>query len=245
MCGRFQLVAPLDELIESFEVDVPTFDSWPVRWNVAPMQESLAILRGAEGERRLGPLRWGFVPEGADDPGVGSRMINARSETVATKPAFRDAFRRRRCIVPMTGFYEWRGETEGPKTPFLIRQPDGAPFAVAGLWSRWRGPDEAPLSTFTLLTTDASPWMAGIHDRMPVVLDAEGVAAWLDPGSDPARLQALLHPAPAGLLQAIEVSRAVNSPANDRPEVAEPVPGGERFPQAPPGPAETAQQTPG
>lgn len=232
MCGRYTVAAPLDDLIEVFEVDHTVFENWTPRFNAAPTQELPVVLQSSEGDRRLGPMRWGLVPFWADDPSIGNRLINARSETAATKPAFRDAFRSRRCVVPMDGFYEWRaGPAEGArpvKVPWWIHRPDRRPFGVAGLWERWRRAEGDPLVTFTLLTTAASAWMRPLHDRMPVVLDTEGAATWLDGAADGAALTAVLRPAPDSWFEAWEVSRAVNRPTHDAPELIEPVAGGER-----------------
>lgn len=232
MCGRYTVAAPLDDLIEVFEVDYTVFENWTPRFNAAPTQDLPVVLQSSEGDRRLGPMRWGLVPFWADDPSIGNRLINARSETAATKPAFRDAFRSRRCVVPMDGFYEWRAApAEGSrpkKVPWWIHRPDRRPFGVAGLWERWRPAEGDPLVTFTLLTTTASAWMRPLHDRMPVVLDAEGAAIWLDPGADGAALTEVLRPAPDSWFEAWEVSRAVNRPIHDGPDLIEPVAGGER-----------------
>lgn len=233
MCGRYASVTGVDPLVEIFGIDVPTFDSWPVRYNVAPTQQAPVVLRGLEGERRLGTLRWGLIPSWAKEASIGSRMINARSETVGAKPAFREAFRARRCLVPIDFFYEWRKDDpenpKSPKTPFLIRPVSGNPFAVAGLWERWHGGEGGPLHTFTILTTSPSRWMSQLHDRMPVVLAPQDWDAWLSPDAEPESLAGLFRPAPEDYFEAFEVSRAVNSPRNDVPQIAEPLPGGERL----------------
>jgi putative SOS response-associated peptidase YedK len=251
MCGRYTLAAPLDDLVEVFDVAHVALDSWRPHFNAAPTQDLPVVLRGPDGLRRLGPMRWGLVPFWADDPSIGNRMINARSETVAKKPAFREAFRRRRCVVPMDGFYEWRarpveGSRKPLKIPFWIHRPDRRPFGVAGLWERWRGgrgrgddpggrPDgerveeDAPLVTFTILTTSASGWMEPLHDRMPAVLGDAEMALWLDPDTDAEALARVLGPAPDSLFEAWEVSRAVNRPVVDEPDCVEPVPDGERL----------------
>ena len=250
MCGRYTLATPLDELVEVFDVGHVAFDSWQPRFNVAPTQTLPVVIRGPDGLRRLGPMRWGLVPFWAKDPSIGNRMITARSETVAKKPAFREAFRRRRCVVPMDGFYEWRaraveGSKKPLKVPFWIHRPDRRPFGVAGLWERWRGPRDgdsdstsdgavAPLVTFTILTTDASPWMAPLHDRMPAIFAAaEAAETWLDPEADAEGLADLLRPAPGSYLEAWEVSRAVNRPVVDEPDCVVAVGDGERFPAEP------------
>lgn len=236
MCGRYTVAAPLDDLVEVFEVDYTVFENWGPRFNAAPTQDLPVLLRSPEGERRLGPMRWGLVPFWADDPSVGSRMINARSETAPSKPAFREAFRRRRCVAVMDGFYEWRprdvdGSSRPLKIPFWIHRPDRRPFGVAALWERWRSPEGGdPLVTFTILTVAASPWMRALHDRMPALLGADGVAAWLDGDADPDALGALLRPAPDDQLEAWEVSRDVNRPGNDDPGLIEPLADGQRVP---------------
>lgn len=244
MCGRYASLTGVEPLVEIFDIDVPTFDAWPRRYNVAPTQQAPVILRGREGERRLGTLRWGLIPSWAREASIGSRMINARSETVASKPAFRDAYRSRRCLVPIDHFYEWRRDEpdnpEGSKTPFLIRPASGAPFAVAGLWESWRPPAGEALYTFTLLTTTPSRWMSQLHDRMPVVIQKSEWGTWLAPDAVPAELEGLMKPAPESFFEAFEISRAVNSPRNDDPAVAEPLPGGEVIPQAGTGSAETS-----
>ncbi|HSM03250.1 MAG TPA: SOS response-associated peptidase [Longimicrobiales bacterium] len=224
MCGRYSLATPPDELVEVFEVDHAALGDWIPRYNIAPTQSAPVILADGEGRRRLGSMQWGLVPFWADDPSIGNRMINARSESAAGKPAFKEAWARRRCVVPADGFYEWRAAPGGgPKTPFWIHRSDGVPLALAGLWERWRQPDGGRLHTFTILTRRASPWMAPLHDRMPVLLAPDQVQPWLtfagalpDP-SDPA-------------LEAVEVSRLVNAPANDEPGCVEPLAGGERIP---------------
>ncbi len=227
MCGRYSLSTPLEDLIEEFEVRTADLLLTP-RFNIAPTDPAPVIVLGKEG-RRLGLLRWGLVPWWADDPRIGARMINARSEGAATTPAFRDPFRRRRCLVPADGFYEWRKE-EGRKAPYWVHRADRRPFALAGLWDRWRPKDGGgdPIHSFTILTVDPSPDLATIHDRMPVVLHREARERWLDPGADEGELAGLLRPAPDGSLEAWEVSTLVNKPENDLPGCIEPLPPDER-----------------
>jgi putative SOS response-associated peptidase YedK len=171
-------------------------------------------------------MRWGLVPFWATDMSIGSRMINARSEEASVKPAFRAAFRSKRCIVPVSGFYEWKKLGEGQrKQPYYLRPPGGGIFAFAGLWESWRGGSlgvDAELLTFTILTTRANESVAPIHDRMPVVLSDEGGDRWLDPSTPAAELQQLLVPAPEGSIEAYTVATRVNSPANDAPDLIEP-----------------------
>ena len=218
MCGRYTLTVPLSNLVDAFEVPPPEFDYRP-RYNIAPTQEVPVVAQDDRG-RRMGLLRWGLIPGWAKDPAVGSRMINARSETVAQKPAFRSAFRSRRCLVPADGFFEWkRGEEGGggkpAKTPFWIHTAGRDPFAFAGLWERWEGEEGSSLYTFTILTREAQPEIRHIHPRMPVILPASSRRAWLDAGSGAAALQDLLGAIPDLPLQAHPVSALVNSPRND------------------------------
>ncbi len=227
MCGRYALATPTEELVEVFDVGHVAFLEDFRRYNVAPTQSAPVIIQGRQGERRMGLMRWGLVPFWAESPALGGRLINARSETAATKPAFREAWRRRRCVVPADGFYEWRkpeaGGTGG-KTPFWIHRGDGRPLGMAGLWERWRGSESGDeLHSFTILTRPASAWMSPLHDRMPALLEGDAIGAWLTPGAD-------LPPSDGIRLSAHEVSRRVNSPANDEPECIEVVEGGEVVP---------------
>ena len=219
MCGRFSLGVDTDALIHAmgpFTAAVPL----EPRFNVAPTQQVAAVVRGPDG-LRLGTLRWGLVPSWATDDRGGARMINARSETVDRKPAFRDLFQHRRCWIPADGFYEWRRDPDGGKTPMHIRLPGGRPFVFAGLWDRWDGP-EGPVHTCTVLTTEPAASIAEIHDRMPVILPVESRDRWLDPSASQEALKALLRPYP-GQLEAYPVSTLVNSPDNDDPDCRTPV----------------------
>ena len=217
MCGRFSLGVDTDRLVAAFGIASVAEPHEP-RYNIAPTQPVPAVVRGEDG-LRLGALRWGLVPHWADDPGIGSRLINARSETVDRKPAFRDAFRERRCWVLADGFYEWR-EQDGRKVPVHFHLPDGAPFAFAGIWDRWRR-DQGEVVSCTLLTTEPSDDVRPVHDRMPVILPADVRERWLDPDADPSDLKALLRPFP-GTLEGHAVSTRVNSPENDDPSLIEP-----------------------
>ena len=169
-------------------------------------------------------LHWGLVPAWAEEPKVGGQMINARAESAATKPVFREAFRRRRCLVPADGFYEWKKLTSG-KQPYCIRGRDHQPFAFAGLWERWLGSDAyPPIESFTILTTEPNALLRPLHDRMPVILDPGDFDLWLDPAiGEPDRLRRLLSPFPDDRLVAYPVSTRVNRPANDDPSCLEEV----------------------
>lgn len=220
MCGRYTLTVDSDELVDVFDVPEIDFDYRP-RYNIAPTQDAPVLASDQRGTR-LGLLRWGLVPFWAEDPSVGNRMINARSETVAVKPSYKYAFQSRRCLVLADGFYEWKAvEGGGPKQPHWIHQPDGSPMGFAGLWECWERGSE-PLFTFTILTTEASPAISQVHKRMPVILSRTDAACWLDRDSEPGGLHALLNPYD-GDLQIRAVSTRVNSPANDGPELLEPV----------------------
>ncbi len=213
MCGRFTLGRSPREVAETFELE-ETPELAP-RFNIAPGQAIATIGADAGSARRLVLRRWGLVPHWSEGPGAGVRLINARSETAATRPAFREAFRRRRCLVPADGFYEWSAPRErgdaGPRQPFHIGLPGGALFAIAGLWERWDGPDGRRLESCTLLTTAANARIAEIHDRMPAILLPADCAAWLDPERrEPTQLEPLLQPLAPEAMELRPVSPRVN-----------------------------------
>lgn len=216
MCGRFVAGSPPLLLAEHFGVDEIRVDDVPPSWNVAPTDRVLAIAEHA-GRRLLGSFRWGLVPSWAKDDAGGARMINARAETLGEKPAFREAFARRRCIVPADGFYEWRLTTGGRKQPVLIAHADRTPLALAGLWEVWRDPTDGArtLKTCTIVTTAANATLSGLHDRMPVVLPSSAWATWLDPAEhDLGLLGSLLVPAPDDALDLHDASLRVNDVRN-------------------------------
>ena len=223
MCGRYMLRADPKLLKRAFGVG--EFSETPrdlaSRFNIAPTQpvpivRELKVVRRGDGSaaRELATVRWGLIPAWAKDPSVGNRTINARAEGVAEKPAFRAAFRSRRCIVPASGFYEWKREGRGPKRPYLIRCKDGEPIGFAGLWETWRDPSGGEaVETCTIITCEPNELMAGLHDRMPVILDPGDYDRWLAPEAPGA--EELLRPCPAEWLEAVPVGTRVNSPAND------------------------------
>ena len=205
MCGRFALKALKGELIDRF--DLASCDDYPVRFNTAPGTDIPVIRRSPDGLRVLHLLRWGLIPHWAKDPAIGARLVNARSESVADKPAFRDAFRRRRCLVPADGFYEWKAEGK-TRQPYYFSAASGIPLALAGLWESWTAPDGAIVRTVCLLTTQANALMAPVHERMPVIVGQDDWAAWL---ADPAgTVTALLRPYAGEDLQSWPVDRRVS-----------------------------------
>lgn len=217
MCGRYFQQRPTAEVAAYFEAVNATPNLAP-NWNRAPTQDGLVLRRHPEtGARHLDALRWGLVPRWAKDPSVGSRMINARSESLAEKPAFREAFARRRCLVAADGFYEWR--TEGrAKQPFAVAMADGSPMALAGLWEGWRAPDGEALRTFTIVTGEANGKLSAMHHRMPVILAREDWPAWLgEAEADEAELRGLLRPCPSEWLAVWPVSPRVNKVTENDP----------------------------
>ena len=216
MCGRFTQQQDTAGISARFAVQAVLLDAVP-RYNIAPTQPVSAVLEvGQNGERFLDLLRWGLVPSWAKDIAIGSKMINARSETVAEKPSFRTSLKRRRCLIPTDGFYEW-DKTGGTRQPYHFRRKDGALFGFAGLWDEWIAPDGSPLRTCTILTTAANGVVAPYHDRMPVILRSEDAEAhWLDTGvQDADALEPLFLPYPDDWIEAIPVSKRVNSPVNE------------------------------
>jgi putative SOS response-associated peptidase YedK len=229
MCGRYTLHTERELLARRFEVDPDALGALEPRYNIAPTSEVL-VLRVRDHEREVAHMRWGLVPSWAKDPKELRSMINARVETVSERPAYRSAFRRRRCLVLADGFYEWQKSAleRGPKVPHWISLVGGGPFGFAGLWEVWRpegAPEEVvPLLSCVLLTTAANTDLAAVHDRMPLILPRDREAAWLDPAldDDVEGLMEALTPVPPGSLRACPVSRRVNSVRNDGPGLIEP-----------------------
>ena len=214
MCGRFTLTTTVERLAGQFELAKEPPETTP-SYNIAPTQEIAAVAADSEGERQMRLLHWGLIPRWSRDPEIGNRMINARAESVAEKPTFKAAFRRRRCLIPADGFYEWRRDGgSGPKQPYHIRLSGGAPYAFAGLWESWER-DGQKIRSCTIITTEANELVADIHHRMPVILPPEDYSAWLDAESGEDELLSLLAPYPSGQMEAYPVSTHVNRPAND------------------------------
>jgi len=218
VCGRYTLYHDEEDLTELFALDA---FPWTPRYNIAPTQWVPIVRMGTGGGRERRDARWGLVPSWVQDPGTFKALLfNARSETVGEKPAFRDAARRARCVVPASGFYEWRVGAGGVKQPYYVHRRDGAPLALAGLFAE--RPQGEPSVSATVLTTAPNALMAELHDRMPVVLDVVDLERWLDPSvRDPARLADLLRPAADDVLEAYPVDRAVGNARLDEPRLVQ------------------------
>ncbi len=232
MCGRFGLFHTWEDMHAAYGLLLSQSFVIPPRYNIAPSQDIVAIIRGA-GEAGHQPpahavslLRWGLIPSWAKDPAMGARMINARAETIAEKPSFRVAFARRRCLIPASGFYEWQDTGSGPKQPVWISRPDGGLISFAGLWEAWLGPDGSELETCTIVTTAANETLRPFHHRMPVILEPAAFDIWLGDGTedrfDRESAGELLKPAQEDTVRAAPVGRAVNDIRKDGPELLTP-----------------------
>ena len=222
MCGRFSQQRPASELSEIFAAE-PLVDDLGPRYNVAPTDEALVVVQREE-RRGLTAYRWGLIPHWATEAKSGSKMFNARAETLTTSPVFREAFKRKRCLVPVDGFYEWKREGS-VRQPYRITRADGRPLALAGLWTGWRDPaTETVRRTFTIITSAPNQAMADVHDRMPVIVPEDAWSRWLDPDpADRGELLGLLSPSDDTELEIRAVSRLVNDVRNDGPELFEPI----------------------
>lgn len=220
MCGRFALYADYQVLLERFDIGQASFgeEEYEQSFNVAPSQQVAAVISDGS-SNRLGKLQWGLIPPWAKEAKIGYKMINARAETAAEKPSYRNAFKKKRCLVVADAFYEWRKGEQG-KTPMLIKLKSGEPFAFAALWESWKSPEGNTVHSCSILTTGPNKTMESIHDRMPVILSKEAEKIWLDPTiEDVDLLQSLLKPYEESEMEAYEVSDAVNSPKNNNPEL--------------------------
>ncbi|MCX7625824.1 MAG: SOS response-associated peptidase [Candidatus Sumerlaeaceae bacterium] len=223
MCGRFALFAQANEIAQEFGVPVKEVAHVAPRYNIAPSQPVLAIRVAPDGSRHATHFAWGLVPSWANDPSVGSRMINVRAETAAEKPAFRAAFRRRRCIIPASGFFEWATTGTG-KIPYFFRPRSGCLFGFAGLWELWNGPNGELIETCAIITVPAQGAVLRFHERMPAILGRPQYAPWLDPRlEDVGVLRSLLLPPSPPPIESYRVSPLVNQPRNDLPACIEPV----------------------
>ena len=219
MCGRYSITSAPEAIRRLFRY--PEQPNFPPRYNVAPTQP-VPIVRLTEGERHFALVRWGLLPSWVKDPKAFTLLINARGETANDKPAFRNAMRRRRCLFPADGFYEWKVEG-GVKRAYYARPREGGPIAFAGLWETWTGPNGEEMETAAIVTTDANKVMGQVHNRAPLILPPEQFDLWLDSSkADEKEVAALIAPAPESLMEVYEVSPAVNRVANDSPELVEP-----------------------
>jgi putative SOS response-associated peptidase YedK len=219
MCGRYAITTAPEAIRRLFGyLEQPNF---PPRYNVAPTQP-VPIVRMVEGKRQIALVRWGLIPAWVKDPRTFSLLINARGEFVLEKPAFRNAMKRRRCLFPADGFFEWRRDGER-KQPYFVRLKSGGPLAFAGLWESWMGPNGEEQETAAIVTTTASRSISHIHDRMPVIVPPEAFDFWLDPSVDAEMATSVIQPAKDAVIEAYEVSSAVNRTANDLPMLVEPL----------------------
>lgn len=221
MCGRYSLAQAADRLAEAFDLDADEVPLMPFRYNIAPAQ-AVPVVRSVRQSRQMDLLHWGLIPSWSKDPTIGFKLINARAETLTEKPSFRVAFRRRRCLIPADGFYEWQ-PLEGKKQPYYFCRDDHQPFALAGLWEHWESPD-GEIESCTIVTTEANSLLQSIHSRMPVILQPEDYEQWLDPQiQETDRLQHLLYPGENSAFIRYPVSTKVNRPQNDMPDCSEPM----------------------
>ncbi|HXD45522.1 MAG TPA: SOS response-associated peptidase [Pseudolabrys sp.] len=232
MCGRYTITSAPEALRALFRYEEQA--NFPARFNIAPTQP-VPIVRLTEGKREFALVRWGFLPSWVKDPSRFSLIINARGESIVDKPAFRAAMKRRRCLIPADGFYEWQATGKGPKQPFYIHAKSGKPLAFAGLWECWEGPNGEAVETAAIVTTRANKMLSPLHDRMPVIIAPDAFDLWLNCGGVDARTaEALIAPAPEALLEAHPVSTAVNRTANDNAALIAPVTPGAMEPAKPP-----------
>lgn len=222
MCGRFTQQLSWSELHELYSVfTVPQDPELPARFNGAPTQEFAVCRIDEEGSREISILRWGLVPFWAKDTSISSRLINARAESVHSKPSFRNAFRKRRCLVPANGWFEW-STVPGGKQPYFISSEKSRPMSVAALWESWEREEEPPLETFTLITTQASPDLSKVHHRQPAIIDSDNWNLWLDPNTSSAQLLDLVRTPNLGPYQYFAVSKRVNNVRNNSVDILEP-----------------------
>jgi putative SOS response-associated peptidase YedK len=224
MCGRYVLKASQSEIISAFSLlECADFDP---RYNIAPLQSVPVVRQRHSGERVAQILRWGLIPSWSKDEAIANKLINARAETLAEKPSFRAAYKSRRCIVPASGFYEWK-QLPNYKQPYFIRPAEGTLFGFAGLWERWNRPDGEPLDTFAIITTQAVDRMGELHERMPVILDAEDYGLWLDRETEPDLVRQLIAVPNAQALEIYPVARAVGNAKNEGASLIQEVEPGE------------------
>lgn len=224
MCGRFVSKAEKKEIEKEFKVEIADGNVLAPRYNIAPTQ-MIAAITETENARELASFKWGLIPHWAKDDSIGSKLINARAETLTEKPSFREAFRSRRCIIPASGFFEWQKQAKGAKQPFYFYLKDKEVFGFAGLWEEWLDKQTGELTeTCTIITTEANEVLKPIHDRMPVILKSNDYDFWLDQKvKDTDKLQDLLAPYPSAKMESRPVSRAVNNTTTDSEELIAPI----------------------
>jgi putative SOS response-associated peptidase YedK len=222
MCGRFTLTAEAKELAKRFGIEVSAsfYKTVAPRYNIAPTQP--VVVLADDGKRYLTQMRWGLIPSWAKDPAIGNRMINARAETLTTRPAFRVAIRKRRCLIVADGFYEWK-KTGNVKQPIRIVLKKREPFGFAGLWETWIPPEGKEIKSCAIITTDANELLKDVHDRMPVILPRDKETLWLDPNAELSHLLRLLKPYDSAAMEYYPVSRAVNSPSHNAADCIVPI----------------------
>lgn len=222
MCGRYASARSVDEIASAFGISEVDGEMPAPDWNVAPTQD-VAVCVVRDDRRVLTTARWGLVPAWAADPSIGNRLVNARLETLAEKPAFRDALAQRRCLLPADGWYEWQRRPDGTRQPHFLTRADGEICAFAGLWERWRDADGRPLLSVTIVTGPAPADLASLHDRAPLVMPAESWACWLDPGTGVGEAQSLLRPVEPRMIAAWPVGAEVGDVRSTGPALAAPV----------------------
>jgi putative SOS response-associated peptidase YedK len=220
MCGRYTLHHKPKEIEERFDVD-PDQELLSPRYNIAPSQ-IIPVVRHRE-SREMAGLKWGLIPFWAKDPKIGYNMINAKAETLAEKPSFKQALAKRRCLIPADGFYEWQKRGKGPSQPIYVRRRDSGLFAFAGLWETWKSPEGETIESCTIVTVEPNELISKFHHRMAAILSRDDESAWIDPESKVADLLGLLRPYPSDELEAFPVSRAVNSPKSKEPSLIAPI----------------------
>jgi putative SOS response-associated peptidase YedK len=218
MCGRFIILDP-EKIIRKYNIEKKPAFIFTSRYNIAPSQEVPIVLRDTA--TRLELMKWGLIPFWAKDPEIGNRLINARAETLAEKPSFRTSLKSKRCLIPSSGFYEWK-EVSGRKMPYLIKLKEASLFSFAGLYDIWLDEQKQEVKTFTIITTAANDYLASIHNRMPVILNEQNENIWLDKSVDATKLTAMLTPYPSELMEAYPVSPVVNNIKNDSAELIKP-----------------------
>lgn len=227
MCGRYtNTVTDPDVIAQAFDLATPPdHRTLQARYNIAPTQQIMTIGKNRDNENRIAWMRWGLIPRWAKEMAIGNKMINARAETLAEKPSFQDAYRKRRCLIVADGFYEWRKEGDGSKTPMYIRMKDGRPFALAGLWETWKNPEDGEsVISCTIITGEPNALVKTMHHRMAVILPPEVYETWLNRDvQDVLQLQPLLQPYPPDNMEAYPVSKKVNNAAYDAPDLIEQV----------------------